>query len=179
MDNKKAIKAVQDFISSADKSLKNANKLLAELMKENDIDFSSDSSIDISGLHKYENGDEKVIEGVYTGEHMLGVDDKKYPIPANYCSKSKLVQGDKLKVTIAANGQMRYKQIAPIERKTIMGLLTKEHENYQVVAEGKTYDVLTAAVTHFGGEIGDTVAIIVPDGKEATFAAVDNILPKE
>jgi hypothetical protein len=44
---------------------------------------------------------------------------------------------------------MLYKQIAPIEREVKTGLLTKEKDKFQVVAEGKTYNVLTAAVTHF------------------------------
>ncbi len=178
MDNKKAISAIQDFITTAEKSIKNANKLLSDLLKENEIDLHSTVSMDTSGLHKYENGDEKIVEWVFTGEHMLGVDDKKYPVPANYSSKSKLVQWDKLKLTIAGNGGMRYKQISPIERHTLVGLLTKELETYQVVADGKTYDVLTAAVTHFKWEIGDTTTIIIPTGKEATFAAIDSILPQ-
>jgi hypothetical protein len=44
---------------------------------------------------------------------------------------------------------MLYKQIAPIERETKVGLITKEKEKYQVLADGKIYNVLTAAVTHF------------------------------
>jgi hypothetical protein len=57
---------------------------------------------------------------------MLGVDDNKYPIPVNYSSKSKLVQGDKMKLTIERSGKMLYKQILPIERETKVGLLTKD-----------------------------------------------------
>ena len=36
----------------------------------------------------------KVIEGVFDGQNMVGSDAKTYPVPANYASKSKLVQGD-------------------------------------------------------------------------------------
>jgi hypothetical protein len=89
-----------------------------------------------------------------------------------------MVQGDKLKLTIEWSGRMLYKQISPIARETKVWLLTKEKEKYQVIAEGKTYDVLTAAVTHFKAEIGDNVTVIVPAGKEATFAAIDSVLPK-
>lgn len=80
---------------------------------------------------------------------MLGADENKYPVPVNYASKSKLVQGDKLKLTIEASGKMLYKQIFPIERETKVGLLTKDKGKYQVVADGVAYNVLTAAVTHF------------------------------
>jgi hypothetical protein len=108
---------------------------------------------------------------------MLGSDGNNYPVPANYASKSKLVQGDKLKLTIAANGKMLYKQIAPIERETRAGLLIKEKEKFQVIADGQTYDLLTAAVTHFKAEIGDNISVIIPAGKAATFAAIDMVLP--
>jgi cation transport regulator ChaB len=48
---------------------------------------------------------------------------------------------------------MLYKQISPIPREIKNGLLTKDKEKYQVIADGVTYDVLTAAVTHFKAEI--------------------------
>jgi hypothetical protein len=109
---------------------------------------------------------------------MYGVDGDKYPIPANYASKSKLVQWDKLKLTIAPNWKMLYKQISPIERETVVWLLTEDKGRYQAVAEWKTYDLLTAAVTHFWANIWDNVTIIIPKWKEATFAAIDNVITK-
>jgi len=42
---------------------------------------------------------------------MLDNEWNRYPVPANYSSKSKLVQWDKLKLTIAQNWRMTYKQI--------------------------------------------------------------------
>jgi hypothetical protein len=44
---------------------------------------------------------------------------------------------------------MLYKQIAPIERETKTGLLTENRGKYQVIVDSNTYDLLTAAVTHF------------------------------
>jgi hypothetical protein len=116
---------------------------------------------------------------VFTGEEMLGSDQHKYPVPANYASKSKMVQWDKLKLTILPSGKMLYKQILPIDRETKVGLLTKDLWKFQVVADGKAYDVLTAAVTHFKWEIGDSVTIIVPKDKEATHAAIETVIPKK
>src|SRR5690606_16926125 len=43
---------------------------------------------------------QKIIEGVFDGENMVDDAGKKYPVPANYASKSKLVEGDMLKLTI-------------------------------------------------------------------------------
>jgi hypothetical protein len=110
---------------------------------------------------------------------MLGSDWNKYPIPANYASKSKLVQGDKLKLTIESNWKMLYKQIAPIEREYKTWLVVKEKDKYQVITEWKTYDLLTAAVTHFKANIWDTITVIIPANKKATFAAIETILPGE
>jgi len=110
---------------------------------------------------------------------MLGADKNTYPVPVNYASKSKLVQGDQMKLTVDPSGKMLYKQIKQIDRDTKVGLLTQDKGKYQVVSDGVSYDVLTAAVTHFKCEIGDTVTILIPAGKEATFGAIEAVMPKE
>jgi hypothetical protein len=176
---KKKIQAIKDFIESAEKSIKSAKKILKDILEENNIDLESSIDLDIGGLHSYKSGDDKIVEGVFTGEEMLGSDNHKYPVPVNYASKSKLVQGDRLKLTIGDSGKMTYKQIQPIERETKVGLLTKDQGRFQVIAEWATYNVLTAAVTHFKAEVGDSISIIVPSGKQATFAAIEAVIPKE
>lgn len=176
---KKKIQAIKDFIESAEKSIKSAKKILKDVLEENNIDIESSIDLDTDGLHTYKSGADKIVEWVFTGEEMLGSDNHKYPVPVNYASKSKLVQGDRLKLTIDNSGRMTYKQIQPIERETKVGLLTKEQGRFQVIAEWITYNVLTAAVTHFKAEIGDSISIIVPAGKQATFAAIEAVIPKE
>ena len=166
---KKRIAAIRDFIDTAEKSLKNAKKLLKEILEEENINLSAELDLDTKGLSKYDSGDSKIIEGVFTGEEMLGVDKNKYPVPVNYASKSKLVQGDKMKLTIDGSGKMLYKQIKQIEREIKVGLLTQDKGRYQVISDGVSYDVLTAAVTHLKADIGDTVSVLIPAGKEATF----------
>ena len=175
MKNKNQIIAIKDFIVTAEKSLKNAKKLLNDLIKDSDIDLNKTVDLDVSWLHSYSSEDSKIVEWVFTWEEMLWVDWQKYPIPANYCSKSKMVQWDKLKVTISPNGKMMYKQIAPIEREFKRWLLIEEKGKYQVVVDGENYDLLTAAVTHFWWKIWDNVTVIVPKGKQATFAALDSV----
>lgn len=177
MENKKTIEAIRDFIITAEKSIKNAKMLLKDVLETEGVSLNSPVKLNTSDLHSYMSDDAKIIEWVFTGEEMLGSEGDKYPVPANYASKSKLVQGDKLKLTIAANGKMLYKQIAPIERETKAGLLIKDKEKFQVIAEWSTYDLLTAAVTHFKAEIWDSISVIVPAGKAATFAAIDMVLP--
>lgn len=178
MKNKKAILAISDFIATAEKSLKNAKKLLKDLSEESWINLDTEVSLDTSWLHSYSDEGNKIIEWVFTWEEMLDSENNKYPVPVNYASKSKLVQWDKMKLTIDRSGRMTYKQIAPIERETKVGLLTKEHWKYQVIADWETYDVLTAAITHFKWEVWDNVTIILPAWKQASFAAIEAVIPK-
>ncbi|MDR2639927.1 MAG: hypothetical protein LBC61_00890 [Candidatus Peribacteria bacterium] len=46
MENKKTIEAIRDFIITAEKSIKNAKKLLKDLLEENNI--SLDTEIDLN-----------------------------------------------------------------------------------------------------------------------------------
>ena len=176
MEDKK-LQAIRDFIIASEKSLKNAKRLMSEILSERNI-ATKEFDLETDGLTSYSSNDSKIVEWVFTGEEMLGSDGNKYPVPANYASKSKMVQWDKLKLTILPSGKMLYKQIAPIERETKVGLLTKDLGKFQVVAEGKSYDVLTAAVTHFRAEIWDNITVIVPQGKDATYAAIEAVVPK-
>lgn len=122
-------------------------------------------------------GDEKIIEGVFDGEKMIGPDGKQYSVPANYASKSKLVEGDMMKLTITANGTFLYKQIGPVERGRIIGRLEKDPNGAHCVSkEGKSWRILTASVTYFRGEPGDEVIILVPKFGQSDWAAVENII---
>lgn len=179
MKNKKAILAVKDFIDTAEKSLKNAKKILKDISEEAWIDLNTEVSLDTTWLHNYSDENNKIVEWIFTWAEMIDSEDNKYPVPVNYASKSKLVQWDKMKLTIDSSWRMTYKQIAPIERETKVWLLTKEHWKYQVVVEWEIYDVLTAAVTHFKAEVWDNVTIILPSWKQASFAAIEAVIPKD
>lgn len=122
--------------------------------------------------------DGNIIEGVFDGENMIGPDGKEYSIPANYASKSKLVEGDILKLTILNNGTFIYKQIGPIDRDRIVGTLQKGSNGQFVVinSDNKKWRILTASVTYFKGSIGDEVIILVPKNADSQWAAVDNIV---
>ncbi len=180
MDAKK-LQAVRDFVLNAEKSLKNAKKILRDVLEEHGLSLNDDDiniDLDTKWLTSYSSDDFKIVEWVFTWDEMLWVDEHKYPVPVNYASKSRLVQWDRLKLTIEPSGRMLYKQIKPIERESKVGLLTKEQWKYQVISEWLTYNVLTAAVTHFKAEIWDSVSIIVPTWKQANFAAIESVIPK-
>ncbi len=119
---------------------------------------------------------ERIVEGVFNGEKMVGADGKEYLVPANYASKSKLVEGDMMKLTITNAGKFLYKQIGPIERKSLIGEIVSDGEQYSVTVDGHTYKVLTASVTFFKGKSGDEAIILVPQDGQSDWAAVDNII---
>lgn len=118
----------------------------------------------------------KVIEGVFDGQNMMGPGDKTYPVPANYASKSKLVEGDILKLTISEDGSFIYKQIGPIERKKLIGKITLQDGTYMVEAGGKLYHVLFASVTYFKAQPGDEVTVVIPADRVASWAAIEAVI---
>lgn len=177
MDNFSNIALVAQMIESAEKNIQSAKHLLIEMMGGK-ADITSDLIKRAQVLNVSEGG--KVIEGVFDGQNMMGPDGKQYPVPANYASKSKLVEGDVLKLTIADDGSFIYKQIGPIERRKVLGSLIQDDKGeYRVVAEGKPYKVLLASLTYFKAEAGDQVTVILPTEKEATWGAVENVIKKD
>lgn len=122
-----------------------------------------------------------IIEGVFDGQHMVGPDGKLYSVPANYASKSKLVEGDMLKLTIVPDGSFVYKQISPTPRQRLVGVLAKDPTSgsWQALAGGRAYSLLTASVTYFKGQPGDAVVVLVPKEAPATWGAVENIIHED
>ena len=120
----------------------------------------------------------QVLEGVFSGEAMVGADGKRYNIPPNYASKSKLVEGDLLKLTITSNGSFIYKQIGPIDREQLVGLLARDQlgGNWYAVKGDRRWRVLTASVTYYHGKPGDQAVILIPKNSRSNWAAVENII---
>lgn len=166
----KQVKRLRSLIQEAETNLAAAKELLISIIGDDGSVVTPRGSTqdDIGG---------KIIEGVFDGQTMMGPDGKSYPVPANYASKSKLVEGDILKLTIADDGSFIYKQIGPIERRQIIGTLVQHDGSYYVEANGHEYRILLASVTYFRINIGDQVTIIVPeDNPDATWAAVEAAL---
>jgi hypothetical protein len=173
MNNISNLALIAQMIDSAEKNIQSARQLLRELMggKIESVDLAKKAQT----LSVSEGG--KIIEGVFDGQNMIGPDGKQYPVPANYASKSKLVEGDVLKLTIAEDGTFIYKQIGPIERRKVLGILVQdERGDYKVMAEGKPYKVLLASLTYFKADTNDQVTIVVPKDKEANWGAVENVI---
>ena len=162
----KQVKRLTSLIQEAETNLAAAKELL--------ICIIGDDGTVVTPKSSQEEVTGKVIEGVFDGQVMVGPDGKNYPVPANYASKSKLLEGDVLKLTIADDGSFIYKQIGPIERKQVVGTLVQHDGAYYVEVGGKEYRILLASVTFFHLKEGSQVTVIVPsDNPDATWAAVE------
>jgi hypothetical protein len=131
-------------------------------------------------LSNYSEEGLEVIEGVFDGYFMIGGDQKKYPVPMNYSSKTKLIPGDVLKLTVMSDGKFVYKLINPAERKHYKAILSRTDENKFVANtdDGRIYFLNPAAVTFFKGAPGDELYIIVNEQDKGSYAAIEAIIKK-
>lgn len=172
-DEAQALKmqSLREMITNAEKTIQGAKAMLLQLEGKKKV-----------GRHrKLEESSEggSVIQGTFDGQIMLGSDGKQYPVPANYASKSKLVEGDLLKLHITQEGSFIYKQIGPVERKHALGIVTQdEGGNYVVIADGKPYRLLLASVTYFKAQPGDEAAIVTSRDIDSRWASLENIVQK-
>lgn len=178
MENANQLAKIEQLLESAELSIKSVRQILGgESIGVHSTSNDLMEQARKSGSMAAE-ADARVITGVFDGQHMIGPDGKQYSIPANYASKSKLIEGDMLKLTILADGSFVYKQIGPAERIRVVGTLTynDETEEWMVLAGGKSYHVLLASITYFKGEAGDEVVLLIPKDKETAWGAVENII---
>ena len=179
-ENENKVALLAQLVENAQDNLNQAKLLLKELGGE-DLNNNSEVIEKAQALGKEEeDGESKIVEGVFNGENMVGPDGKIYNVPANYVSKSKLVEGDIMKLTITGDGSFLYKQIGPVKRKRIIGILVKDegNEEYRVTVGERSYKVITAAVTYFKGEPGDETIILTSVDGSSKWAAVENIVKK-
>ena len=122
----------------------------------------------------------EVIEGKFDGYFMIGADQKKYPVPLNYSSKTKLIPGDVLKLKILEDGKFIYKLIQPADRKHVRAILSKTEDNKFIAMtdDGKSYFLNQAAVSFFKGKPGDELYILVNEQDKSAFAAIEAIIKK-
>ena len=161
MSNKN-LEEIKKLLDAAESKIQQARRVL----------FSKEIE---SRATEIEDGESDSIQGVFDGENMIGNDKKEYGVPPNYASKSKLIPGDVLKLTITSDGKYLFKQIGPIERQNVIGELEETSEGkYFVDVEGKKYQVLLASVTYFKAKPGDKLSVVIPAKEECEWAAVDN-----
>lgn len=161
------IQALREMINSAEQTIQSAKAMLLQIEGKKKV-----------GRHrKIDETDANVVQGTFDGQLMIGTNGKQYPVPANYASKSKLVEGDFLKLTIVPDGSFVYKQIGPVPRQNKLGIVGQDASgNYFVIADGKPYKVLLASITYFNAEPGDEVAIVTSQEASAQWASIEAVL---
>ncbi len=168
MNKDKQLERIRTLIETASANITSAKQILAEMLG------TAVSALNYQSKAEGLNSDGKVIEGVFDGQYMIDKEGKKYPVPANYASKSKLVAGDVMKLTILDDGSFIYKQIGPIPRKKVIGTLINENDEYKIIAGGKSYKVLLASVTYFKINPGDEVTVLIPEAGDSECAAIES-----
>ena len=173
---------ITDLVNKTENSLAKIKVLLKKLeaweidIAESDID---NMVIWVSGLNKpFSAESEIIVEWIFDGNSMLWTDSKKYVVPLNYSSKSKIIQWDHLKLKIQPDGSMIYKVILQVNRKSIKWLITKNDE-WKFVALGddeKIYNLNQAAVSFFHGKSWDEAVLIINADKKCDYAALEAII---
>jgi hypothetical protein len=178
---------LKNEIASMEINIKKLNAILDKLLAfnpddENSLDINKEvqDALNTNNLNAYEEDNCEVIEGIFDGYFMKGGDQKKYPVPLNYSSKTKLVPGDMLKLKVTPDGKFIYKLIKPVERKHLRAILSKTDENKYTAntEDGNIYFLNQAAVTFFKGNPGDELYILINEKDDASFAAIEAIIKK-
>lgn len=181
---------LEELLGKIETEVKRAKLMLWQLQGKTDkeLDESLENNIKqyeqtSQNLLSYDEWvDVKVVEWVYDGYFMIGADKKKYPVPMNYSSKSKLIPGDVLKLRVMGDGKLIYKLIGQAERKYIKATLSKTDETGKFTAlsdEWTVYFLNQAAVTYFKGKTGDELSIIVNADGIGHFAAIEALIPQQ
>lgn len=89
------VQFVQNMLGNIENDIKRIKLTLNQLAK---FDPENPESVEIKDEHagapelkSYSEENVQVVEGKFDGYFMIGADQKKYPVPLNYSSKTKLV----------------------------------------------------------------------------------------
>lgn len=168
-DKTQKIQSLREMITNAERTIHSAKSMLLQL----------EGKKKEGRRKKIDENEGNVIHGTFDGQTMVGTDGKQYPVPANYASKSKLVDGDMLKLTISDNGSFIYKQVGPVPRQNKIGIVSQdERGNFFVLVDNKPYRVLLASVTYFKAEPGDEVVIVTSADENSEWASLESVLKK-
>jgi len=166
-DKEQKIQSLRDMITTAEQTMQSAEAMLLQL----------EGKKKVGRRKKVDDTEGNIVQGTFDGQIMIGTDGKQYPVPANYASKSKLVEGDLLKLTIVGDGSFIYKQVGPTPRQNKIGIVGQDaNGNFFVAVDGKPYKVLLASITYFDVQPGDQVAIVTSQDENAQWAAIEAIL---
>lgn len=176
------IKGVEATLEGVEMDLRRAKITLNKLSNFNpqttDIEQLVQEQQKGKNTHSEQQDSDNIVHGEFDGYFMVGSDQKKYPVPLNYASKTKLIPGDKLKLKIMNDGKLIYKLVAPAPRKHVRAVLSQEKDQKYVAItdQGTSFFLNQAAVTFFKGRPGDEVYIIINKEGKGSYAAIEAII---
>ena len=146
------INFLRNEITNVEVELKKMKVILDQLVNFDPMDIKSlssaewDDTIGNQELNTYSEEWVEVIEWLFDGYFMVGADQKKYPVPMNYSSKTKLIPWDTLKLKVMPDGKFIYKLIKPADRKHLRAILSRTDDNKftAVTDEGTVYFQLSS-----------------------------------
>ena len=143
---KDKIQLLKQALTAASSSIKLANQLL------NEIDRMGGAG-ELPGL-----------VGKYDGRFMVTQAGKKYPVSDNYSAKTKLAYGDKLKMVEGPLGR-QFKLVEKLPRVEEKAQLAVKDGQFEALAKGGSFKLIQSAVKYWGGEEGDKIKILLPEGE--------------
>lgn len=182
------VQFIQNTIGNIENDIKRVSIVLSQLSKFNlekpeiflEVGKDNKEIFWEEELKAYSEENMEIVEGKFDGYFMIGADQKKYPVPLNYSSKTKLIPGDILKLKILEDGKFIYKLIQPADRKHVRAILSKTEDNKFIAMtdDGKSFFLNQAAVSFFKGKPGDELYILVNEKDDSAFAAIEAIIKK-
>ncbi len=180
------VKFAQNSLKKAEMELKRVKATLSQLEAfdpsnpDSFAEFLEKNVNTAADLKSYSEEGVEVVEGIFDGYYLIAADQKKYPVPMNYSSKTKLIPGDVMKLKIQPDGKFIFKLINPAERIHIRAILSKTDDNKFTAntEDGKVFFLNQAAVSFFAGAPGDELYIIINAKEEGHYAAIEAIIKK-
>lgn len=184
---KDSLKALEQLLWKIETDIERArlliNQMIAWKIDESIIDEDNNKIEELASKLLNYNEEEaiKVVEWVYDWYFMVWSDGKKYPVPLNYASKTKLISGDVLKLRIMEDWRLLYKLIWEAPRKFIKATLSKTDDNKYIALtdDGKTYSLNQAAVTFFKWKPWDEMSIIINWDDVWEYAAIEAVVSSD
>ena len=184
-NTKNALIWLEDLLWKIEWDIKRS-RLLIKQINEWNFDIKDSKSIwkinDMASnlLNYQENEEIKVVEWIYDGYFMTWSDEKKYPVPMNYSSKTKLIPWDVLKLRIMEDWKLIYKLIESAPKQYIKATLSKTDDNKYIAIsdEWKNYMLNQAAVSYFKWMVWDELSIIINWEWFWSYAAIEALISK-
>lgn len=182
---KKSLEALEELLAKIETDIKRARLMIHQMSDNKTAKDSVTKELDTAKLtaklETYTDDNIQVVEWVYDGYFMVWSDKKKYPVPMNYASKTKLIPWDVLKLRIMEDGKLIYKLIWQANRRYVKATLSKSEDNkYTAITDEWTvYFLNQAAVTYFKGKTWDELSIIINADGVWNFAAIEALIPQQ